>query len=418
MIEALVDRRLTTWELAAELNNDRIPIPSAGRKASNTGSPRWSHRRVRDILKTARGIAGRWTYTSSAGSFTIAVPAIVSEQRHQQLHERLAETSTGRNATKKKHNFLLARRVTSECGHTMHGYARPDGTGRCYRCSMSTSDRGPDRCDCQHASADAIETAAWNLVAHELTSPERLQRLAGLAANLPDDDRDGIEDIQSLDRKVKRLETALGSDIAELLASGADPATIRAASQELERRLEILRTQRTQALHWAAALADQASQLERVTKLAGVSTSCSHRSHPGAARHASSACSTSESQSSATTPVGPVWAKDFFPHSSGFPETRRKTGTICPTCNRYRTIPTLSSAGSCQRRTTFQPTPTSTDFPSLCALSPETTRQRCATNARQRGSAAPPADGSTAWRWPSSPRPHGWGSMTTGSQAS
>jgi len=142
----VVDRRLTTWELAAELNNDRIPIPSAGRKASNTGSPRWSHRRVRDILKTARGIAGRWTYTSSAGSFTIAVPAIVSEQRHQQLHERLAETSTGRNATKKKHNFLLARRVTSECGHTMHGYARPDGTGRCYRCSMSTSDRGPDRC--------------------------------------------------------------------------------------------------------------------------------------------------------------------------------------------------------------------------------------------------------------------------------
>jgi site-specific DNA recombinase len=228
MIDALVDRRLTTWELAAELNGDNVPTSSAGRRVSNSGSPRWTHRRVRDLLKTARAIAGEWTYETSAGRFTIPIPAIVTQQRLQQLRERLAETSTGRNATAKKHDFLLARRVTSECGNPMHCYCRPDGTGRAYRCSMSTADRGPDRCNCRRSSADAIEDAAWELIAHELTDPQRLQQLAGLATTTPhtsDPERD-IDDVRSLDRKIKRLETAIGSEIAELLANGTDPAAI------------------------------------------------------------------------------------------------------------------------------------------------------------------------------------------------
>jgi len=37
--------------------------------------------------------------------------------------------------------------------------------------------------------------------------------------------------------------------------------------------------------------------------------------------------------------------KGLLPNSSGFPETRRKTGTICPTCNRYRTIPHIELRG-------------------------------------------------------------------------
>ena len=130
MIDALVDRRLSTWLLAAELNEAHVPTASRGRRLSNTGSTRWTHRRVRDLLTSARGIAGNWTYTTAAGTFALQIPAIVTEQRLSQLHERLAESSTGRNATTKMHPFLFARRATSECGSPMHGYARPDGTGR------------------------------------------------------------------------------------------------------------------------------------------------------------------------------------------------------------------------------------------------------------------------------------------------
>ncbi|MGE0728430.1 MAG: recombinase family protein [Acidimicrobiia bacterium] len=344
MIDALVDRRLSTWELAAELNEASIPIPSAGRKLSNAGGPRWTHRRVRDTLRTARAIAGTWTYTTSAGTFEIDVPAIVTKQRLQQLRERLAETSTGVNATAKKHQFLLARRVTSTCGHAMHAYARPDGTGRVYRCSQSTADRGPERCDCQRVSADAVETATWNLIATELTDPHRLEHLAGLAATLPTEQPE-TEDVDALGRKIKRLEHALGNDIADLLADGADPATIRTATQQLDRRLATLRRQRSQALHWAAARADHASQIDRLHKLAE-------------SAHAAIAHATPDLQSriidlldiritivghrTCTTCEG----RGLLPNTGDHPQQRRrKTGTICPACNRYRSIPDIEIQG-------------------------------------------------------------------------
>jgi len=64
--------------------------------------------------------------------------------------------------------------------------------------------------------------------------------LAATATRTNDPERD-IGDVRALDRKIKRLETAIGSEIAELLANGTDPAAIREASQQLERQLEALR---------------------------------------------------------------------------------------------------------------------------------------------------------------------------------
>ena len=95
---------------------------------------------------------------------------------------------------------------------------------------MSTADHGPDRCDCKRSSADAIESAAWTLVVHELTDPDRLQQLAGLAASLPEPGTDSTEDVIALDRKIKRLEAAFGSQIADLIAGGLDSDAVRAAS--------------------------------------------------------------------------------------------------------------------------------------------------------------------------------------------
>lgn len=345
MIDALVDRRLTTWQLAAELNTDNIPTASKGRRLSNGGSPRWTHRRVRDVLTSAKGIAGQWVYTTAAGTFTLQIPAIVTEQRLDQLRERLAESSTGRNATAKKHPFALARRVISECGNPMHGYARPDGTGRVYRCSMSTADRGPDRCECKRSSADAIENAAWELVAHELTDPLRLQRLAGLAASLPDSDTPRTDDLRTLDRKIKRLESAIGSQIADLLASGLDSDAVRVASQELQRRLESLRRQRTQAVRWASARADRAAQVDRIAQFAQSARTALANPTPELKAHVIDLLDirvTIVGHTPCTTCNG----RGLLASADGSQEDRRtQTGSICPACRRFRSLPTIELAG-------------------------------------------------------------------------
>lgn len=344
MIDALVDQRLTTWQVAAELNASHTPTASAGRALSHPAATRWTHRRVRDLLKTARAIAGQWTYSTAAGSYELAVPAIVTEARLQQLQERLAETSTGRNATKKKHIFLLARRVTSVCGHPMHSYARPDGTGRVYRCSKSTADQGPDRCDCRRVSADAIETATWDTITAELTDPHRLQRLAGLAAEIPDADTN-LGDLRAMDRKIKRVESAIGSDIANLLADGVDLAAIRTATAELETQLATLRSQRAQLVHWAATRADQTQQIDRLQRLANSARTALATPTPELKANVITLLDIRVTVTGHVT-CSTCNGRGLIP-AAVKPNRRAKgnTGEVCPTCRRYRTLPTINISG-------------------------------------------------------------------------
>lgn len=345
MIHALVDRRLTTWELATELNADQTPTPSSGRKVSNPGGPRWNHRRVRDILSTARGIAGTWTYNTSSGTYVLDIPPIVTEERLQQLRDRLAESSTGRGATNRKHTFLLARRVSSQCGNPMHSYARSDGSGRVYRCSMSTADRGPDRCDCRRVSADAVETAVWDLVAAELADPDRLQRLAGLAATQSERDEDDKDDLQTLDRKIQRLEKAIGSEIAELLASGVNSDTVRIATQELESRLDALQHQRSQVLRWTTARAEAATQIDRITRLAISAREAITNPTPDLKARIIEVLDIRVAIVNHTV-CGTCDGKGLIPNAPEHAEYRRDhTGAICPTCKRHRTIPSIEVRG-------------------------------------------------------------------------
>lgn len=344
MIDALVDRRLTTWQLAAELNANNTPTPSAGRALSHPSAKRWTHRRVRDLLKTARAIAGRWIYSTAAGSYELAIPAIVTEARLDQLRARLAETSTGRNATKKKHTFLLARRVTSPCGHPMYSYARPDGTGRVYRCSMSTADKGPERCDCRRVSANAIETTTWDTIAAELTDPHRLQRLAGLAAEIPDTNANS-GDLQAMDRKIKRVESAIGSDIAHLLADGVDLAAVRSATAELEAQLATLRSQRAQLVHWAAARADQTKQIDRLQRLADSARSALATPTPELKANVVTLLDIRVTITGHVT-CSTCNGRGFLPATvQPSRRVRGNTGEVCPTCRRYRTLPTISISG-------------------------------------------------------------------------
>jgi DNA invertase Pin-like site-specific DNA recombinase/rubrerythrin len=345
MIDALVDRRLTTWQLAAELNTESVPTPSQGRKLSSQGSARWTHRRVRETLKTARGIAGQWTYTTTAGDFSIPIPAIVSEARLQQLQDRLSETSTGRNATAKKHAFLFARRVTSECGSPMHGYARSDSTGRAYRCSMSTADRGPDRCDCRRVSADALEVASWRLVVHELTDRDRLHRLAGIAGTRDSPQANGRTDIRALYRQIKRLENALAFEIADLLAHGVGPSVVAATAQELEQRLTTLRDERNQAVRRMAAQADRSAQVDRITRLAASAKTALENPTPELMARVIDLLDI-RIAILGHTPCPTCNGNGLIPASAGpSAARRRKTGAICPTCRRHRTIPSLEIRG-------------------------------------------------------------------------
>lgn len=343
MISALVDDRRTTWEVAADLNAKGVPTASESRKTANRGTPRWTHRRVRQLLSDAQGIAGTWHYKTSAGTFTLQIPPIVTEQRLEQLRIRLAETSTGKNATRKRYTYLLAGRITSPCGHNMHAMAKPGGTNRVYRCSMNPISVGPTRCDCRRVSADAIETAVWNLIAAELTDPARLEKLAGLAADeTPPTD---IADIATLDRKVRRVEGALGTQIADLLSAGTDTTAIHHATQQLETELRTLRDQRAQVLRWAAARTNRNQLIDRTHRLAASANRALRHPTPELRQRiiqlleitvnvtGHQLCPTCEGRG--------IIASGTPPRT----QPRGHTGTICPTCQRYRTLPIIEIRG-------------------------------------------------------------------------
>ncbi len=343
MIAALVDERMTSWELASLLNNRSVPTPSTGRKLSKTGSGRWTHRRVRETLTTARAIAGSWTYRTKDGTFTIPVPAIVTETRLAQLQLRLAETSTGANATKAKHFFLLSRRVTSPCGHPMHGYCRPDGTGRAYRCAMSTADRGPERCECPRASADIIDAATWENLTNELMDADRLATLVGLVPLPTGADPDA--DIRVLDRKIRRIERAAGTQIAELLARGTDPAIITHATAKLEDELRALREHRARLVQWAAMRVESAQQVDRLQRFAQSARQTLLDPTNDTKKQVVEILDirvTVVDLATCDTCAG----RGLVPRSTDETANRRRhTGDICPQCNRHKKIPIIEIHG-------------------------------------------------------------------------
>ena len=343
MINALVDDQLTTLEIAAVLNTREVPSPSARRRATNQGATRWTHRRVRGTLAAATCIAGTWTYGRGQMSLTIDVPPIVSVTRLHQLQDRLAQTSTGPGATARKHFFLFARRATSQCGQPMYGYARADSAGRTYRCAMSTSDRGPDRCDCRRVNAEIVESAAWETIAAELTDPERLTRLAGLALTASSEPQ--ADDIATIERRIRRIEKALGGQIAELLAGGRDPAVIAHATAQLEDELRTLRQHRARLVQWAAQRNDRATKLDRVQRLAQSAKAALVDPSDGLKAQVVTLLDT-RIRVLDTTPCPTCQGKGLLrrgqqPHAAA----RHHTGDICPTCHRSKVLPLLEISG-------------------------------------------------------------------------
>lgn len=344
VVDQFIDDRRSTLKIADDLNDRDVPTPGATRRLSNPGTGRWTHRRVRDMLRTATGISGTWTYTTDTHTITLSIPAIISEPRHEQLRQRLAETSTGPGATLARHRYLLGGRLTSPCGSNMQGTGRPDRDARVYRCANNLAERGPARCDCPRIHAAGVEARVWSATHEMLTDPERLLTLAGIAdsAHQPA----GADDLTALTRKIRRIESALGSSIAQLVTSGTDPVAIRHATRQLEEELERLKMHRDRVVGWAAARDTQSDHARRLLTLADTARD--------ALDHAADDLRLNIIQLLdirvrvvGTMPCHECSGKGLIKAS---PETattgRGRTGRVCPTCARFRRIPSIEISGA------------------------------------------------------------------------
>lgn len=344
MIDQFIDGRHSTLEIANDLNDREVPTPGANRRLSNPGTGRWTHQRVRDVFKTATGISGTWTYTADTETISLSIPAIITEPRHQQLGHRLAETSTGPGATLARYKYLLAGRLTAPCGSNMHGTGRRDRDVRIYKCANNVAGRGLARCDCPRINAADVEARVWSATHEMLTDPERLLALAGIArtANRPS----GADDLAALSRKIRRIETALGSTIAQLVTSGTDPTAVQHATKQLEADLERLKTHRDRVVDWAAARDTQTDHTRRLLTLADTARDTLDHADADLRRHIIELLDV-RVRVTGTTLCQECRGKGLLKAN---PETTTTgqglIGRVCPTCARFKRIPTIEISGA------------------------------------------------------------------------
>lgn len=342
-VECIVDRRMTTWQTAAELNA-RGHVPRR--------SPRWTHHNLRRLLLDGRALSGRWPYRrtgrgygSSGEEIIVEIPAILTAERHQHLNAALARTSTGPGATARKSSHLLVGRIRSACGGTMHGIARRDRDTRVYRCSGDRAE-AVERCTCRRCEASSLEAAVWTEVVAVLTDPERLLSLAHAAMNArPDAEAAEDEDLSTIDRRIHRLERGLGSTVAGLVRRGMDLAAISAATGELESDLLRLRQHRATVEAWQLASRDRADRMQRLHSLARRAEQVLADPSPDLQRRVLELLDV-RVRVTAWLPCDACGARGFV--SAGFePRTRTRgaTGVPCPACRRHRFIPAIEISG-------------------------------------------------------------------------
>ncbi|MFP5317189.1 MAG: recombinase family protein [Acidimicrobiia bacterium] len=342
-VEFLVDRRMTTWQAAQELN----ALALHPRR-----SPRWTHHNLRRQLLDAKGLSGRWPYRrpgranrSVGEEIEVEIPAILTPERHELLRTALARTSRGPGATARKSTYLLVGRIHSACGGTMHGVRRRDRNTRVYRC-LNDRAEAYERCECRRCDADSLESVVWSEVLSVLTDPDRIVALAqtALDARGPAEAVEG-EDIHALDRRIARLERALGSTVADLLRRGMDPAVITVASAELDADLVRLREHRARVATWQEVTREKADRMQRLWELARRARELLATPTPEMQRRILDLLDVR------VRVVG--WelcelcaGRGFV--SAGFDARSRprgSTGVVCASCRRHRFVPVIEIAG-------------------------------------------------------------------------
>lgn len=363
-VECLVDRRMTTWQAAAELN----VLGQHPRR-----SLRWTHHNLRRLLLDARGLSGRWPYRRAGRADRLAgeeilveIPAILTAERHEMLRSALANSSTGPGATARKTSYLLVGRIHSACGASMHGIHRRDRDTRAYRCANDRAE-AYERCVCRRCNADSIETVIWSEVVSVLTNPERLLALAQAAMDArPYFEAAEEDDTVTIERRIGRLERSLGSTVADLLRRGMDAGVIDIATSQLEADLARLREHRSMLAAWQHATRDKADRMQRLWDMARRAEHLLANPSQAAQRRILDLLDvkvkvTGWEQCEACGGRGFV-AAGFEPGTRG----GGATGVICAACRRHRFIPVIQISGVVPDQSSLDPgksDPTAANYP-------------------------------------------------------
>ena len=265
-VDALVDEGVTTGEVADRLN------ALGGR--SRTGR-RWTHRTVRRTLLDAN-LSGTWTFARQRGQaqttarrapVVVAIPEILSLDRHEQLRAALRTTATKRSVNR---FYLLSRdgMLTMPCGGRAFGTHRDDRGYQQYICENRRTN-APVRCECRRMNCADLDTVVWDAVVSLLSEPDRLVAMAhdylGTSADRERVDRTQIQDV---DREIVALRRTLDDTVADYLKAGVDGRSVKAATANLEADLRGLESHRATLQVWEDQAVDESNRMQRLWELA------------------------------------------------------------------------------------------------------------------------------------------------------
>ncbi len=334
-VALIVDERITTKETADRLN----ALGLKPRRAS-----RWTYHNLRRTLLDAC-LSGEWTYSRPRGRkkkpkgippLPVAVPAIMSRERHEQLLAVLRSTSNIR----RKSNFylLVGGRLMSACGARYQGYPRPTGR-RQYRCYAHRT-YADDRCDCRMVDANDVETAVWRAVSDLLSNPDRLLLMAadylgGIRAEQGKVERSQLAEMQ---RRVERLEEGLARAYEDRYTSGLDRPAIDRAIEQMERDLGEARARAATVAAWEA---DNRAAAERVIGLRELADLATRRLSDMPPQDKRRVLDLLDIRASVA-----AWSRCQVCRGRGKIESKPKPGgTPCPACHMSRWLPSLRIEG-------------------------------------------------------------------------
>jgi site-specific DNA recombinase len=244
MFRWVMEENLSYNEIAARLNREGYPAPSARRWSKSEG--RWGASSVKNILSNNRAVAGggvdfQVTDERAGKTYTLTVPgpAIVAPVEWNKAQNVLGR----RSQIKRRSNFYLLKQLLrcEECGERMVGTAAGGGTFYVCRRRQYAKLWNVERCALPRVPADATDPLVWRRVVEYIDRPGLVElalgtdeagRMAEIEAEMA---RVGTQ-IDNKQRALKRLaldwvHDVLGEDILQESAS-----RVRADMDELDRR--------------------------------------------------------------------------------------------------------------------------------------------------------------------------------------
>jgi len=236
-LKTLYDERLAAGRI-----NEEEYAQKLARAKRFLGHNRWNLSILYRLIAEVDTYAGKYTFTVSGESYTVPVPAIISEEEAEEVRKMRAVTRT-RFARKRevKHDFLLARRLRCEhCKRTIDVSYSQEGY-LYYRCS-GNSKRAYHVCSEKPIPANLLDDKAREFIRELLLNPRRLFAWWQEQHNATAEERERIEqDIETLAAKV-RTTTEKYHRTLDKLTDNLDPDEVAYYSVQRD-SLKTLRTE-------------------------------------------------------------------------------------------------------------------------------------------------------------------------------